>query len=186
MLQISTQIYTQICLRQVSSDLLTQVHQLDLDCLGGFWSHAAYAKELENPRSCLLALVNSDTQVLGFGCLWSILEEAHITILVVHPNYRRLGLGRYLVWGLLQWASDRQLEWATLEVRASNIAAIALYQTFDFMEIGRRQAYYQAPTEDAVIMWRKGLHLAAFAQDLSTYQQTISQSLDTQGWQILP
>ncbi|NEP55577.1 MAG: ribosomal protein S18-alanine N-acetyltransferase [Symploca sp. SIO2G7] len=110
--------------------------------------------------------------LLGLGCFWSILEEAHITILAVHPDWRRQGLGQLLLYALLDKATRLQLEWATLEVKPSNQAALSLYQKFGFVEVGRRRSYYQDTGEDALILWRGGLQTPEFTQSLTNcYQQ---------------
>lgn len=175
----------QVRLTQIDRELLPQIKSIDLACLGDFWSMDAYAREIDSPNSSLIALITAENVVLGFGCLWAILEEAHITILAVRPEYQQQSLGRYLVWGLLQEANTKGLEWATLEVRASNHAAINLYESFDFIEIGRRRNYYQASNEDALILWRKGLHLPEFLAMLEVWQQDIQSRLAVKGWEIL-
>ncbi|NJN57619.1 MAG: ribosomal protein S18-alanine N-acetyltransferase [Leptolyngbyaceae cyanobacterium SL_5_9] len=127
----------------------------------------------------------STPPLLGIGCLWAILEEAHITILAVHPDYQRQGLGQILLWALLRSAWQRGLEWATLEVRASNRAAIALYQKFGFSEVGRRRRYYQDSGEDALILWHKGLQRPDFQQTLKIWQSQIGDRLCQSGWGLL-
>ena len=110
--------------------------------------------------------------ILGLGCYWSILEEAHITILAIHPDWRNQGLGQLLLYALLKDATRRKLEWATLEVKPSNQAALSLYHKFGFMEAGRRRHYYQDTGEDALILWRSGLQTPEFTETLTNcYQQ---------------
>ncbi|HLO50142.1 MAG TPA: ribosomal protein S18-alanine N-acetyltransferase [Kamptonema sp.] len=104
--------------------------------------------------------------LIGLACLWAILGEGHITMLGIHPDYQGQGFGKTLLCALLKLAYQRQLEWATLEVRASNFVAISLYQKFGFKEAGRRRGYYQEPEEDALILWRSGLQKPEFEQDL--------------------
>ncbi|WP_347342599.1 ribosomal protein S18-alanine N-acetyltransferase [Coleofasciculus sp. FACHB-1120] len=111
--------------------------------------------------------------LVGIGCLWAILEEAHITILGVHPNYRGQGLGQALLYALLKKAWERRLEWATLEVRASNRPAQSLYEKFGFQEVGRRRRYYKDTGEDALILWRSGLQAPEFPQTLSDWHSSI-------------
>jgi [ribosomal protein S18]-alanine N-acetyltransferase len=176
-----------LVLQLAKTEHLSQICQIDHDILGDFWTKDSYLKEYLNPNSCLLCLVNNQKSgdiVVGFGCLWSILEEAHIILLAVIPPYQRQGLGSSLVWGLLSWANQKGLEWATLEVRASNIGAIALYQHFGFTEIGRRNDYYAKPKEAAVIMWRKGLHQKEFAQNLSSFHVQIEATLLKRNWEL--
>ncbi|MDF2388904.1 ribosomal protein S18-alanine N-acetyltransferase, partial [Nostoc ellipsosporum NOK] len=132
-------------LQSLTSEDVNAILELDKACFGGLWSLQGYQRELESPNSDLLGLFSSvaDTKLLGMGCFWSILEEAHITILAVHPQYHRQGLGQALLYSLLKTACDRGLERATLEVRVSNLAAISLYQKFGFQTAGRRRGYYQ-------------------------------------------
>lgn len=114
-----------------------------------------------------------ERSLVGIGCLWAILEEAHITILGVHPNYRGQGLGQALLYALLKKAWKRRLEWATLEVRASNRPAQSLYEKFGFQEVGRRRRYYKDTGEDALILWRSGLQAPEFPQTLSDWHSSI-------------
>ena len=103
--------------------------------------------------------VDSDKQALtlmGVGCLWAILEEAHITTLAIEPRYQRLKLGQLLLCHLLFGAQQRSLTRATLEVRESNEPALRLYQKFGFQSAGIRKRYY-SDGENACILWRSGL-----------------------------
>ena len=163
---------------------LPQIQVIDQACLGGFWSLEGYTQEIERPSSHLLAVMNAEKVILGFGCLWSILEEAHITMLAVRPEYQGQGLGKYVVWGLLETALKQGLEWATLEVRASNQAAIALYQKFDFEIIGKRPKYYEITQEDALVMWRKGIHKPDFPDTLAKWHLEITEAIALYGWEI--
>lgn len=173
----------------LSSDLLPSALEIDQMCLGGLWSLDNYQRELESPNSDLLVLsvrspdINSNRETLvGLGCVWAILEEAHITLLAVHPDYQRLGFGQTLLYALLMAAWQRQLEWATLEVRVSNQKAIALYQKFGFQSIGQRRRYYQDTGEDALILWRSGLQKPDFTEALAQWLQGIHSRLGQAGW----
>lgn len=123
--------------------------------------------------------------LLALGCSWAILEEAHITLMAVHPAYQRQGLGQAMLYALLMSAYKRRLERATLEVRAANQAAIALYEKFGFKTAGRRKRYYQDTGEDALVMWRGGLHHAEFAETLNQWWNQVSDRLQQSGWQLL-
>ena len=104
----------------------------------------------------LLDDASAEIRLLGIGCLWAILEEAHITTLAVEPSWQGRKLGLLLLCQLLQSGYRRGLTRATLEVRASNQKALSLYQLFDFKEAGIRKRYY-SDGEDACILWRSGL-----------------------------
>jgi len=122
--------------------------------------------------------------LLGLGCFWSILEEAHITILAVHPDYRRRGLGRLLLYALLREARKHQLERATLEVKPSNQAALSLYHKFGFTEAGRRLKYYKDTGEDALVLWRGGLQTPEFEEMITNCYRTLVPQLACWGWQL--
>ena len=130
-------------------------------------------------------LPKSAQTLVGLSCFWSILEEAHITLLAVHPAYQRQGLGQLLFWALLGLAQKRGLERATLEVRVSNQAALSLYQKFGFKEAGRRRRYYQDTGEDALILWQGGLQTPGFAKAQAEWHQQIALRLAEQGWHML-
>ncbi|AFZ23435.1 (SSU ribosomal protein S18P)-alanine acetyltransferase [Cylindrospermum stagnale PCC 7417] len=155
---------------------LTQLLELDQACFGGLWSLAGYQRELESPNSHLLGLFSplTGSRLLGMGCFWSILEEAHITILAVHPQYHRQGLGAALLYSLMKTARNLGLERATLEVRASNAGAICLYEKFGFKTAGRRRRYYQDNNEDALILWRSDLQQPEFAATLAHWHTIVS------------
>ncbi|MFB8790947.1 MAG: ribosomal protein S18-alanine N-acetyltransferase [Potamolinea sp.] len=122
--------------------------------------------------------------LVGLGCFWSIVEEAHITILAVHPDYQRQGLGQLLLYALLRDAKRRQLEWATLEVKPSNQAALSLYQKFGFQEAGRRRRYYQDTGEDALILWLRGLQKGEFEANMAKFAPKIAHNITLSGWQM--
>ncbi|MBD2465011.1 ribosomal protein S18-alanine N-acetyltransferase [Oscillatoria sp. FACHB-1407] len=122
--------------------------------------------------------------LLGLGCLWAILEEAHITILAIHPDYQRQGLGQFLLYRLLIAAWQRKLEWVTLEVRVSNQAAIALYQKFGFEIVGQRRNYYPDTGEDALILWRSGIQKPEFCEMLRIQYQEVCDRLLQSGWHL--
>jgi ribosomal-protein-alanine N-acetyltransferase len=174
-------------LKLLTSEDLSAILELDQACFGGLWTLEGYQRELDSPNSDLLGIFapHSSKKLLGMGCFWSILEEAHITIVAVHPQYHRQGLGQALVYALLKTASDRNLERATLEVRASNQAAISLYQKFGFKTAGRRRHYYQDNGEDALILWLSDLQDPSFTKKLSHWHNMIATQLQKYGGQLL-
>lgn len=124
--------------------------------------------------------------LIGLGCFWSIVEEAHITIVAIHPNYQRQGLGKLLLCVLLKDAIRGNLERATLEVKPSNQAAVSLYEKFGFTEAGRRRGYYQDTGEDALILWRSGLQTLEFEEMLTKFYLSAISNLANWGWQLSP
>ena len=162
-------------IKPLTAEQLPAVMELDQLCFGGHWTLEGYRRELASPTSHFLVLCvppagdisPAPQKLVGLGCFWSILEEAHITLLAIHPDYQRQGLGQLLFYALLLEAREGGLERATLEVRASNSAALSLYKKFGFQEAGRRRRYYQDTGEDALILWRSGLQSPEFAKTLN-------------------
>jgi [ribosomal protein S18]-alanine N-acetyltransferase len=123
------------------------------------WPQNTYQYELaENRASHLLVLEEMPTQALiGFIGYWHILDEAHISTFAIHPDWRAQGYGRVLLEVMLKDASARGIQLATLEVRAGNAAAQALYRSFGFDVEGRRKGYYRDNGEDALLMTARRL-----------------------------
>lgn len=157
---------------------------LDQTCFGGLWTEKGYQREIDSPNSRLLLLKPDCGEPLGLGCVWFILEEAHITLLGIHPDYRRQGLGQFLLLTLLQSSIAYGSKWATLEVRASNYPAQALYQLFGFVTIGRRKRYYTDTREDALILWNKELQKQSFHYNLEHHQHQAITRLYDAGWVV--
>lgn len=84
-----------------------------------------------------------------------LVDELHVMLIAVHPSWRRRGLGGRLLAALLAEGRERGCRLATLEVRAGNQAAIALYRAFGLVEAGRRPGYYPDNGEDALILSRQ-------------------------------
>jgi [ribosomal protein S18]-alanine N-acetyltransferase len=137
----------------------------------------------QNPASTGGGPVKMPQTLIGLGCLWAILEEAHITILAIDPCFQGQGLGQALLWALLKSANRRQLERATLEVRVSNLAALSLYHKFGFKEAGWRKRYYADTGEDAAILWRSGIEKPEFQQYLANEKVKICDRLHQKNWQ---
>jgi ribosomal-protein-alanine N-acetyltransferase len=95
--------------------------------------------------------VGGQPALLGLAGFWLMADEAHISTIAVHPDWRSLGLGEWLLLALLEAGQALGAETATLEVRPSNRPALALYQKYQFEEVGRRPRYYSDNDEDALI-----------------------------------
>jgi ribosomal-protein-alanine N-acetyltransferase len=173
-------------IKSLTPEHLPELLELDQACFNGLWTREGYHRELASPNSDFLGVFSpfSSSGMLGMGCFWSILEEAHITILAVHPQYHRQGLGQALLYSLLKTAGDRGLERATLEVRNSNQGAISLYQKFGFKTAGRRPHYYQDNDEDALILWLSDLQQPSFAQKLANWDKIINERLIRSSWDL--
>ena len=93
--------------------------------------------------------------VAAYGGMICVLDEGQITNIATLPEYRRRGLAGMTLEAMIEESKRRELAFLTLEVRESNAAAIALYEKFGFVAIGKRQGFYRFPTEAAIIMEKK-------------------------------
>lgn len=116
------------------------------------WRREAYERELLNPSARYL-VAKVGRGVVGYGGMWVIAPEAHITTLAVAPEHRRRGIGERLLSALLEAAEDMGAARVTLEVRESNAAARALYHKYGFEAVAYMRGYYPDTGEDAVVMW---------------------------------
>ena len=131
---------------------LDAVAALELRCFTQPYSRALLAAELDNPNALYLVDQTAENKLRGYAGLNVVLDEGHITTVATAPEHRRLGIAHRLIGRLITLARLLGLSQLQLEVRESNIAALALYRQFDFAEVGRRRRYYDNPKEDAVLM----------------------------------
>ena len=132
-------------------DHVSQIAALEAMCFSAPWSERSVESELANPLSLWIVAIDEDT-VVGYVGSQSVLGEADMMNLAVLPKYRRQGIGRGLVHELICQLRCNAVKSLTLEVRASNEGAIALYQELGFHQVGRRPNYYTNPKEDALIL----------------------------------
>jgi ribosomal-protein-alanine N-acetyltransferase len=118
--------------------------------------------------------------IIGFAGLWLMVDEAHITTIAMHPDYRRLGLGEFLLVNLIDISYTINAKWVTLEVRVSNSAAQNLYRKYGFHEAGLRHRYYSDNQEDALIMWTDEIHSPAYKQKFQELRATLLTKLEAQ------
>ena len=115
------------------------------------WSSAMFQIELARPGTVALAL-EVEGRLVGYSVLTKLADAWHLMNIAIDPAYRRLGLALDLVSASLEQTGDSAP--VTLEVRASNRPAIALYERLGFRRAGRRPGYYPDDGEDALVMWR--------------------------------
>jgi [ribosomal protein S18]-alanine N-acetyltransferase len=131
---------------------LEAVHRIELASFSSPWPANAYRSELETNRLASYLVAKMDGEVVAYGGMWLMVDEAHITTFAVHPAWRRQKIGERLLLAFLDLAVDRQAREATLEVRLSNISARRLYEKYGFRPVGLRPRYYSDNGEDALIM----------------------------------
>ena len=135
----------------MNSDHLDEVAELERICFSTPWSRNMLAEELDNALSAFLVALDDRGRVAGYAGLQVVLDEGYITNVAVRPDCRRQGVASQLLQVFLDFAQGNRLAFLTLEVRASNYDAIALYGRRGFRSVGRRKNYYEHPRADAVI-----------------------------------
>lgn len=136
----------------MNGDHLDEVVELERVCFPDPWSRNMLKEELENDLAAFLVALDGEGAVAGYAGLQVVLDEGYILNVAVRPDCRRQGVAGQLLQVFLNFAKGNQLAFLTLEVRASNYPAIALYGSRGFRGVGRRKNYYEHPREDAVIM----------------------------------
>ena len=130
---------------------VSQVAELETICFCDPWSEKSVASELDNALALWLVAVE-DGRVAGYVGSQTVMGETDMMNIAVYPEFRRRGIAEQLVDSLIAQLREQGSRCLTLEVRASNDAAQALYEKLGFLQIGRRPRYYRNPKEDALIL----------------------------------
>jgi ribosomal-protein-alanine N-acetyltransferase len=154
---------------------LPEVHAIELASFTTPWPTHAYRSEIETNRLASYLVARGDGHVVGYGGVWLMVDEAHITTFGVHPGWRRQGVGRRLLLRLMDMATELGALRMTLEVRVSNVAAQELYRSFGFTIDGTRVRYYTDDGEDAFVMTTPDLARQSL-QDLIAAERARQQS----------
>lgn len=123
-------------------------------CFSDPWTPGMFRDSFNDPLSRCFA-ASADGKLAGFALMLSVAGEGEILRVAVSPDMRRLGVGAALMEALLAQSRSEALSALSLEVRASNAPALALYSRFGFVRTGLRANYYEHPSEDGVIMEKR-------------------------------
>ena len=187
---------------------IDEVMLIDRQAFSTPWSHNAYHYEIERndaahymvlrPRSAdavrrletgwervrrwLGAPTNHDhAPILGYGGLWLMYDEAHISTIAMRPDWRGRGLGELLLVGLVLKSMELNAQVVTLEVRVGNTRAQQLYRKYEFEVVGRRRKYYTDNGEDALLMTTPSLHDEGYQEHLVELGETLRERLLGEG-----
>ena len=130
---------------------VAQVAELEKLCFSDPWSEQSVASELDNVLSLWYVALEGD-RVVGYIGSQTVCGETDVMNIAVHPDYRRRGIGQILIEELIREITNLGSISLTLEVRASNAPALALYEKMGFAQVGLRKNYYRNPKEDALIL----------------------------------
>jgi ribosomal-protein-alanine N-acetyltransferase len=145
-------------IRPLSVDHVDAIDAIERAAMPAPWSPAMFAGEIVKPTSvCLGAFEAGSDRLVGYVIVSRYVDAWHVMNLVVATDWRRQGVARRLLEELFERTRDEARRGFTLEVRASNDAAMRLYETMGFRAQGVRRGYYTDNREDAVIMWREAV-----------------------------
>lgn len=136
-------------IKKMEAHHLDEVVEVEEKCFSTPWSYESLKAQLDLETSRFLVAVVDD-RVVGYMGVQIFSGEGYVTNVATLPKYRGMGIAKALINQQLK----NEMEFLTLEVRESNIPAINLYKSFDFVEVGRRPKFYREPTEDAILMTR--------------------------------
>ncbi len=128
-----------------------EIAEIERHCFSTPWT-SEQIKSSSDSTVFFLARVGG--KAVGYGGMYTVLDEGYVTNVGVMPEYRKQGIGKKIVNELIDFSVKNRLSFISLEVRVSNVAAINLYSSFGFTEVGKRKNFYHEPKEDALIMTR--------------------------------
>lgn len=146
----------EIVIRRAKIEDIRQIHYIESVCFDDPWSYEMLYNDIFDNDITVYMVVEKQGKVIGYGGMWIIFDEAHITNVCIHPELRRKGYAKKLMEVLTKEAADMGAYSMTLEVRVSNEGAMKLYNNCGFHIQGVRKKYYSNNGEDAYIMWREG------------------------------
>lgn len=133
---------------------LEQVAAIERDSFSMPWSLRSFEEALDNPNA-FYVVAEENGQVAGYCGAYLILDEADVNQVAVLSSCRNRGIGKKIMKALLLRLEGAGAVAVTLEVRQSNKAAVALYESLGFVTEGIRKNFYEKPVEDALIMWKR-------------------------------
>lgn len=143
-----------VLIRQMMEEDLSEVCAIEQNSFSDPWCEEDFRSSLQEANNgYLVAVINGI--IVGYCGYWGIVDEGYIYNVAVKKEFRKHKIGYQMLKTLLFDSLDRGITSFTLEVRASNEAAIRLYESLGFERAGIRRDFYSKPNEDAVIMWLK-------------------------------
>jgi len=182
------QIRQQLALELMREADVATVQEIEREIFATPWPRNAYYRELASRASAhyivlrqeglvespaLFKAPDIDPTIIGYGGMWRMYDEAHVTTIGVRHDLHHRGHGRIVFAGLVQAAYDMGAKWVTLEVRTTNENEMKMYEGFSFKVIGRRKGYYTDNGEDAIVMWSDSIHSPRFRSAYETNLERI-------------
>ena len=144
----------EVIIKPLTEEYVDQVCVLEEEAFSMPWHKESFLEMIANENACYLVALVGEEVVASCG-LRHIVGEGEITNVVTKNTMRGKGVGRQILLKLLEEGAKMGAEAFTLEVRVSNAPAIHLYESLGFVSEGVRKNFYEEPTEDALIMWKR-------------------------------
>lgn len=158
-MEYNLQEHAKLIIEPLAEEDLDWVTELEKESFSLPWSREAFEEEIGHPdRLFVVAKLRTEQgQMLGVGYAGMFLsfDEGEITNVAVNPRFRGKGIGYRMLTSQMEMAGQKDVKSFTLEVRVSNAGAIHLYEKLGFESVGIRKNFYEKPTEDAMIMWKR-------------------------------
>lgn len=145
----------EIIIRRMREKDLDRIMKVEKGAFTTPWSRESFLLEITKNQLARYLIAEVDGLVVGYGGIWLILDEGHITNIAVDKEYRRLGIGKRILEELIGLCKKCNIVAMTLEVRQNNEPAKNLYKEYEFIEYGIRPNYYADVKQDAIVMWKK-------------------------------
>ncbi|MGH7775676.1 MAG: ribosomal protein S18-alanine N-acetyltransferase [Candidatus Dormibacterales bacterium] len=166
------QIRERLAIQPMRESDVPTVQEIEREIFSTPWPRNAYYRELSSRNTAhYMVLTREDPEgatgaapgeIVGYGGMWRMYDEAHVTTIGVRHDQQHRGYGRIVFAGLVQAGYDLGAKWVTLEVRVTNDVAMRMYEAFGFKVIGRRRGYYTDNGEDAIVMWSDSIYSPRF------------------------
>jgi ribosomal-protein-alanine N-acetyltransferase len=170
-----------LAIEPMREDDVPTVQEIERHIFATPWPRNAYYRELSSRNSAYYVVLRREgrggSEIVGYGGMWRLYDEAHVTTIGVRQDLQHQGLGRVIFAGLIQASYDMGAKWVTLEVRASNENAMRMYEAYGFKVIGRRKGYYTDNGEDAIVMWSDSIYSPRFRRAYEANLQRIEQEV---------
>ncbi len=153
---------------------ISEVARIERASFATIWPNDAFYNELRTNKLAHYFVGKLSDRIVGYGGIWSILEDAHVTTLAVDPEHRGRRFGEVLLLRLIDEAIERNAAWMTLEVRESNAVAQRLYRKYGFTTVTMRTGYYSDDNESALIMWAGNLKSELYANRLRALRSSVA------------
>lgn len=140
---------------KMTTEHIKGVHEIEEESFSLPWSERSFYDELTKNKMAIYIVAIDNGHILGYGGMWHVVNEGHITNIAVKKSHRRKRIGDKIINALIDIAKEKEMIGITLEVRVSNEIAQSLYKKNGFVIEGIRKEYYYDNREDAVVMWKR-------------------------------